>query len=156
MNPVENQLECGKEQNWVYIDNGTFRLSQQALLKHGPIECAYRSILRENDFSAVEGQRLYPVVDRMPLISDFFHADCRASDGSIYNNIHSGIHFDATLHERHSESSADKTPLNYNVLMFGYDSVSRISFMRLLPKTYMYLIQQLGAVVMKVPVYGSA
>lgn len=48
----------------------------------------------------MEGARLFPVVDRMPLVSDFFRADCRARDGSFYSNIHSGIMFDAGLHMR--------------------------------------------------------
>jgi hypothetical protein len=42
-----------------------------------------------------------------------------------------------------------KTHLGYNILMFGFDSVSRMTFMRLLPKTYSFLIKELGAVVMK-------
>ncbi|CAF0826861.1 unnamed protein product [Didymodactylos carnosus] len=150
LQPVKGDLECEKTHNWVYIENGTFRLSQQALHKHGPIVCAYRPILRgKDDFSTVEGQRLFPVVDKMPLVSDFFRADCRARDGSIYSNIHSGIQFDAGLHMRHIWNPMVKTHLGYNVLMFGFDSISRMTFMRLLPKTYSYLIQQLGAVVMK-------
>jgi hypothetical protein len=81
---------------------GTFRLSQEALQKHGPIVCAYRPILRsKDDFSTMEGARLFPVVDKMPLVSDFFRADCRARDRSFYSNIHSGIMFDAGLHMRY-------------------------------------------------------
>lgn len=33
--------------------------------------------------------------------------------------------------------------------MFGFDSVSRMTFMRLLPKTYSFLLKELGAIVMK-------
>jgi hypothetical protein len=42
-----------------------------------------------------------------------------------------------------------KTHLGYNVLMFGFDSVSRMTFMRFLPKSYNYLIKELGSIVMK-------
>ena len=42
-----------------------------------------------------------------------------------------------------------KTHLGYNVLMFGFDSVSRMTFMRFLPKSYSYLIKELGSIVMK-------
>jgi len=102
LDPVkESQPDCEKSTNWVYVENGTFRLSQQALQKHGPIVCAYRPILRaKDDFSTLEGARLFPVVDKMPLVSDFFRADCRARDGSFYSNVHSGIMFDAGLHMR--------------------------------------------------------
>ncbi|CAF1139429.1 unnamed protein product [Adineta steineri] len=145
-----SEPDCEKSTNWVYVDNGTFRLSQQALQKHGPIVCAYRPILRsKDDFSTMEGARLFPVVDKMPLVSDFFRADCRARDGSFYSNIHSGIMFDAGLHMRHIWNPMVKTHLGYNILMFGFDSVSRLTFMRFLPKSYSYLIKELGGIVLK-------
>ena len=50
---------------------------------------------------------------------------------------------------RHIWNPMTKTHLGYNVLMFGFDSVSRMTFMRFLPKTYSYLIKQLGGVVLK-------
>lgn len=102
LQPVsKSKPDCEKAINWVYVENGTFRLAQQALQKHGAIVCAYRPILRaKDDFSTMEGARLFPVVDKMPLVSDFFRADCRARDGSFYSNIHSGIMFDAGLHMR--------------------------------------------------------
>ncbi|CAF0870241.1 unnamed protein product [Adineta ricciae] len=168
LQPVrKSKPDCEKAANWVYVENGlltgkksneikrfsslgTFRLSQQALQKHGAIVCAYRPILRsKDDFSTMEGARLFPIVDKMPLVSDFFRADCRARDGSFYSNIHSGIMFDAGLHMRHIWNPMVKTHLGYNVLMFGFDSVSRMTFMRFLPKSYNYLIKELGSIVMK-------
>ena len=41
------------------------------------------------------------------------------------------------------------THLGYNVLMLGFDSVSRMTFMRFLPKSYQYLIEELGGIVLK-------
>ncbi|CAF1076953.1 unnamed protein product, partial [Didymodactylos carnosus] len=151
LRPVKKkQPECEKVQNWVYTDNGTFRLSQEAVQKYGPINCSYRAILRgKNDFSTIEEPPLLAVVDKMPLVSDFFRVHCRGRDGLVYSNIHSSIKFDADLHMRHKLNPMVKRHLGYNVLMFGFDSVSRMTFMRLLPKTYSFLVFQLGAVVMK-------
>ena len=42
-----------------------------------------------------------------------------------------------------------KTHLGYNVLMFGFDSVSRMTFMRFLPKSYTYLIKELDGIIFK-------
>jgi len=50
---------------------------------------------------------------------------------------------------RHVWNPMVKTHLGYNVLMFGFDSVSRMTFMRFLPKSYSYLIKELGGIVMK-------
>ncbi len=83
------------------INLGTFRLSQKAVGKHGSIMCGYRPILRsKDDFSTTEGNRIFPVVDKTPLMSDFFHVDCQSKDGSSYSNFHMGIKYDPLLHER--------------------------------------------------------
>jgi len=50
---------------------------------------------------------------------------------------------------RHVWNPMVKTHLGYNVLMFGFDSVSRLTFMRFLPKSYSYLIKELGGIVLK-------
>ena len=58
------------------------------------------------------------------------------------------ISFSSTS-SRHVWNPMVKTHLGYNVLIFGFDSVSRMTFMRFLPKSYRYLIKELGSIVMK-------
>ena len=85
----------------IFHCSGTFRLSQQALKEHGPIQCAYHPIFRgKDDFSTEQGARIFPFVDKTPLVSDFFRVDCRAHDGSNYSNIHLGIMFNESIHTR--------------------------------------------------------
>jgi hypothetical protein len=63
--------------------------------------CGYHPILRsKDDFSTTQGNRIFPVVDKMSLVSDFFHVDCQAKDGSNYSNFHMGLKFDPLLHAR--------------------------------------------------------
>lgn len=45
--------------------------------------------------------------------------------------------------------SSSELPAYFNVLMFGFDSLSRNTFIRKLPKTYKYLVNDLNAVVLK-------
>ncbi|RMZ93589.1 hypothetical protein BpHYR1_050693 [Brachionus plicatilis] len=145
----EPDIICNPKQNWIYVQNGTIRVSKAAMQKHGVIVCAYIPLYRgNNDFTVYEGSRIFPVMDKMPLISDFFKIDCRSKDGAIYSNIHSGIAYDSSLHIRHMWNPLPKRALGYNVLMFGFDSVSRMSWIRMLPKSYAYMIQE-GFVVLK-------
>ncbi len=65
-------------------------------------------------------------MDKMPLITDFFKIDCRSKDGAIYSNIHSGIAYESSLHMRHIWNPMPKKALGYNVLILGFDSVSRL------------------------------
>ncbi|CAF1212740.1 unnamed protein product [Adineta steineri] len=88
--------------------------------------CGYTPIIRVNDdFKTKKGDRIFPVVDKMPLVSDFFHIDCKSQDNSTYSNPHMGLMFDPLLHARSMQKPMVKTHLGYNVLMFGFDSVSR-------------------------------
>ena len=145
----EPPIICNPKKNWIYVENGTIRVSRSAVEKHGVIICAYIPLYRgNNDFSVHEGNKIFPVIDKMPLISDFFKIDCRSKDGSIYSNIHSGIAYDPSLHIRHMWNPLPKTALGYNVLMFGFDSVSRMSWIRMLPKSYEYMVKE-GFVILK-------
>lgn len=69
----EEDIKCNPKKNWIYIENATLRVSKSAIKKHGNIVCAYIPLYRgNNDFSVYEGNRIFPVMDRMPLITDFF------------------------------------------------------------------------------------
>ncbi len=145
----EPVLKCNPKQNWIYVENGLIRISKDAHHKHGTILCAYIPLYRgHNDFSVYEGNRIFPIMDNFPLITDFFKIDCRSKDGGIYSNIHSGIAYESTLHFRHKWNPMPKKALGYNVLMFGFDSVSRMSWIRMLPKSYEYMIRE-GFIVLK-------
>jgi hypothetical protein len=146
----KHKLVCSPKRNWVYVENGTIRIDQGILKTHGIIRCAYIPLYRDdNDYSVREGQQIYPISDRMPLITDFFKIDCRSQNGAIYSNIHSGISYDSTLKMRHVWNRMPDKSLGYNVLMLGFDSVSRMSWIRMLPKTYEYIVNELGVVVLK-------
>lgn len=145
----EKNLKCNPKTNWVYVQNGTLRISKKAVKKHGQILCAYLPLYRgNNDFVVNEGKRIFPIMDHFPIITDFFKVDCRSKDGGVYSNIHSGISYDPSLHNRIRWNPMPSSSLGYNVLMFGFDSVSRMSFIRQLPKSYEYMLKQ-GFIVLK-------
>jgi hypothetical protein len=146
----ERIINCNPKQNWVTVENASIVFSPDAVSRHGSIICAYIPLYRgDDDFKVHEGTRIFPIVDRMPLITDFFKVDCRSKDGAIYSNIHSGIAYDPSLMMRPVWNPMNKQALGYNVLMLGFDSVSRMSFIRLLPKTYEYIVKELGIVILK-------
>ncbi|CAF1552481.1 unnamed protein product, partial [Adineta ricciae] len=130
LKPVkESRPECDDEVNWIYTKNSTFYIRDEAIKVHG--------------------ERIFPFESHRSLVSDFFHVDCQAQDGSKYENYHMGIKYNSSLLIKNFESPMKSTSLDYNVLMFGFDSTSRMTFMRFLPKTYSFLVNELGAIVMK-------
>lgn len=136
---IAKPITCGEENNWVYTRNGKFYISMSAERKHGKIMCKYEAIVNSNeDFTVSEP--IYPMLNGSSLISDAFRVSCTAADGKTYSNTHACIAPQLQgVQTKHSHSSD-----NFNVLMLGFDSLSRQMFMRLLPQTHKYFTDVLG------------
>ncbi|XP_067124514.1 uncharacterized protein [Centruroides vittatus] len=97
------------------------------------IRCSYQYIVRKLDnddqIEYSEKQNLPP--EGITLSSDFVLVTCSNFYGvDIYSAIHTHVrNIDTKRSSNHS----------FNVLIFGLDSMSRLSFIRLLPNTYQYL-----------------
>ena len=142
-------LNCSlAEENWVYVDRGTFQISASAIRRHGQLKCIYTPLLRGgDDYTTIWGDPVAVAKSGMRLQTDFFKVNCTARDNSTYFNIHAGIR---PVRQRRPESSdGTQNPLGLNILMIGFDSTSRLAWMRNLPKTYAYLVDILGATVME-------
>lgn len=129
---------------------GRIEFTDHALRTYRKIQCQAFPIIRP------EGEEFYVTLgdgfsfdeNQTPLIAnDFFQIDCQSETGENYSNFHLGIRINDQLKQR--SSLFEENPSHYNILMFGFDSVSRLTFMRLLPKTHSYLINQLGSIVME-------
>ncbi|CAL1540670.1 unnamed protein product [Lymnaea stagnalis] len=137
----------GAEENWVYVENGTFRISSAARKKHGLIVCEYAPIVRgKGDFTARHGEHIKPMLDKTPLVSDFFKVACMAPSGKRYHNIHTGVAYNATLHERSTSVPLPRSALGYNVFMLGFDSTSRNSWLRNLPRSRDFFIREMAGI----------
>lgn len=145
-------LRCAEAgPNWVHVDNGTFRISAQVRKSHGHITCAYTPLVRlADDMKVVEGATNADMRDGRPITSDFFKSKCRATDGSVHDHLISGIAYDDRVHKRRPvPGKPDPAALPLNVLMFGFDSTSHMSWLRMLPRTHRYFTEALGGVVLE-------
>ena len=142
-------LKCNGEENWVYVENGKVRVSPKAKVKHGSIECKYTPLHRGNDDWKVTEGATSIIEDGHPMISDFFKVQCKAADGKLYSNLHSGIAYNSTKKSRSHKTPLPKNSLGLSVLMFGFDSVSRMTWMRNLPKSHKYFTDVLKGMVLQ-------
>lgn len=86
----------------------------------------------------------------IPLEGDFFHVKCDSRDKLTWKNIMAGVRRNETLAKRlKSVRSQTEPSMKLNVLMFGLDSMSRLHYIRKMPKTYKYLTKVLKGVVLK-------
>ena len=143
-------LKCSSKRDWVHVMNGTFLISQQAVQSHGNISCEYIPLLRgRNDFTVENGPSIRPMTSGQPLQSNFFKAVCEADDGAKYSNIHAGIAYRSEISERFKNNPLPDAAHGLNILMFGLDSTSRMTWLRNLPKTHQYFVQHMNGVVME-------
>ena len=144
-------LDCSlAEENWVYVDRGMFQISASAIRRHGEVKCVYTPLMRgRNDYTTIWGDPVVDVMSGMRLQTDFFKVNCTAEDNSAYFNIHAGITPVREPTPGPDASAGTQNPLGLNILMIGFDSTSRLAWMRNVPKTYDYLVNILGATVME-------
>ena len=160
---VPEPVECDEEADWLEVSNGVISFSQEALKKYkGNIKCNINFMKRIDDFNQT---KKYPTLfldsstghKTLPLEDDFLYANCRTKSGvkRKWNNILAGISIkQEVLHRKNRDftpsivSVAQDKPKPMNVLVFGFDSVSHVYFMRKLPKLYSYLVNDLDATVL--------
>lgn len=139
------KINCGSEPDWVTCEQSICSIKPKISAIYGDIKCSYTDIIRTTDYTARLEQ---PVHTKEPYVlkqSDFVKVACQASTGQSWDGMAHGIRDTV---RRPTLAPQEITPL-YNVLMFGFDSLSRNAFMRKLPRTYAYLTEKLGGIVLK-------
>ena len=66
-----------------------------------------------------------------------------------WSSIQMGIRFDKKVWDRSGWHHVPDTGLGMDVLMFGFDSVSRNTFIRKLPKSYKYFTKVMKGIVLE-------
>ena len=136
-------IVCHSDVEWVYTKEGKVYISDVAVKKHGNITCAYAAIVNKNDAASVK-QMKRPMLNGSLLESDAFKVSCKSTSGSKYANIHACISIQDSKRRMISKRQENKIDSKPNVLIFGFDSVSRHMFQRLLPETHKYFTRNLG------------
>lgn len=159
----EPAVDCRKAMdNWVQVTDGKFRISSSARAQYGDITCKYIPIVRESDYAFAEGSPVSPMLDGAQVTSDFFKVECSSSSGRKYSSMHSGVARKEDVFKRLESFGKGKQPgsspdskgregssgekLSLNVFMLGFDSMSRMSWLRNLVATREHFVYKLGAV----------
>ncbi|KAG5681365.1 hypothetical protein PVAND_010807 [Polypedilum vanderplanki] len=141
----EEPINCGNDEDWVHC-NVSFCIIKKRIVdkKGGFISCEFQDIMRNGDNSFQYGNAVRSTNKYMLQNSDFVRIKCKAADGSKWSGTGIGIRKDVEIIKRHKVADG-----LMNVLIFGFDSISRNSFIRKLPKAYHYLTNELNADVLK-------
>ncbi|XP_064641871.1 uncharacterized protein LOC135496468 [Lineus longissimus] len=136
--------------NWVKINGGAFEISEFAKTKFGHnITCDYYPLMRgKRDFDQYFGPPVSNIQDGAKVTSVASKVSCSA-DGMRYENYHLTIPNDSHMQRRAQEVKLPQGALGMNVLMFGFDSTSRMTWQRKLPKSYAFMIDVLKCIVLE-------
>lgn len=141
-------LQCTPE-DWVILHGSRLVISNKTKKKYGSLICSFSEILRDDDYNisyetAVESDDFYVLKH-----SDFVDVKCESKNGNKWHSIMAGVKDDPEVKEKSKWEYVGNKAFKLNVLMFGFDSLSRNTFIRKLPKTYQYLKEYLGALILE-------
>ncbi|CAF3059439.1 unnamed protein product, partial [Rotaria sp. Silwood2] len=132
--------------SWFYpivIDNYNIRL----ILPH--LNCTVTFYIGEGDkeYEQVPIKLFYDL--NILLLSDYFTVQCIDNTRqNFYPNLpYASIHYNQNVRKR--LANLKKNEDDFNVLILGLDSVSRLQFERMLPKTFNYITNELNGIVLK-------
>ncbi|KAG0717944.1 hypothetical protein GWK47_007913 [Chionoecetes opilio] len=140
---------CGEEAEWVAVKGSLATITKEARAKHGDIECAFTEVLRDGDDRVQRGFTTTTHDSFTLANTDFYSVSCTGQDGKTWENIIAGIRQEEEVRANTGWDKLPQDALHLNFLMIGFDSLSRNTFIRRLPKTYAFLTEVLGAHVMQ-------
>ncbi|XP_053693436.1 uncharacterized protein LOC128741554 [Sabethes cyaneus] len=142
----ELPIECGNvNDDWVSCHKSVCTIKPAVVKQMGKITCDFSDILRTDDYKYHYGTAVRSSDKYILRSSDFARAQCWTESHVRWNGVVIGIRKDPALNIRQSWSKQN----TLNVLMMGFDSLSRNAFIRKLPKSYKYLTKYLKADVLK-------
>ena len=164
-----------QEMDWLIVRNEKIIFSDYALETYkDTINCTINYMERIDDWKQHKSNVSFALSSNgnqsLVLQDDFFYGDCNGINMTGSNNSWSiilpGVHKKQQVIERYKyyitknlsidhENEIDDTILSkrklrepVNVLVFGFDSTSHVSFRTKLPKTYSYLKNNLSAIIL--------
>lgn len=146
----EGQITCDSEPEWVCVgQGGSAKLCDGVTERHGHVNCTYRFLMRLDDKTSKKLRVRSSGDEPVKLRTDGFDVTCTAADGKNWTNMMLGIYYNKTVHKRAGFEKLSKKAMGINVLIWAFDSVSRMMFLRKMPLTYKFMKDTLHTIVLK-------
>jgi hypothetical protein len=152
-------VKCKPEPDWLEARDGSVHFTKEAIKKYeDKMKCTVNYMKRTNDFKQEKKEPAVQLdsadMKSLPLEDDYMYVDCKTKAGILstskkWSNLLAGVHVKPEVLSRHNQdfsSQQGKKPLN--ILVFGFDSVSHVNFMKRLPKLYSLIVNELGGIVL--------
>ncbi|XP_011197023.1 uncharacterized protein Lly_3 [Zeugodacus cucurbitae] len=164
-----DKIQCGNAQDdWVTCEKSICFVKPEISATQGEVICTYTDVIRSSDYTSKYGKSTKTKEPYILQASDFVKVVCHSStSGNIWYGMAFGIRDGVAVKPKAPPQvpiyaglaggvanivNEDNNPFvskYFNILMFGFDSLSRNAFQRKLPKSYSYLVQDLQAIVLQ-------
>ncbi|KAJ8983434.1 hypothetical protein NQ317_005899 [Molorchus minor] len=143
------KLDCsGAGDDWVKCVESQCKIQDSIKEKYGPVKCTFTDIIRLDDFKFINGETSVSETSYSLKESDVVAVSCSAANKKWSATL-TGIRIQKDIWQGASWNNLPQNALKMNVLMFGFDSLSRNAFIRKLPNSYEYLVKELNAIILK-------
>ncbi|GJQ86031.1 hypothetical protein Trydic_g14975, partial [Trypoxylus dichotomus] len=142
-------INCNSTIDWVKCKNSECFIKEEIEMQKGKIRCSFTDILRRDDFALNDGDTTNSDSYYKLEASDNVKVKCTSFDNTKWQSVLTGIRLNREIWDRSGWGYVPKNGLMLNVLMFGFDSLSRNTFIRKLPKSYDYLSNYLRGLVLQ-------
>ncbi|KAH9503903.1 hypothetical protein Btru_064113 [Bulinus truncatus] len=132
---------------WVYVDNGTLRFVANITARMNFTCKVFPLVRKRTDDAVAWGPGILNVTDGWRLTSDFFKVECQSTGAlrSNYTEILMGVASNPKVERRLSEVKPPANGLDgLSLLVMGFDSMSRMSWLRRMRRSRDYFINKLG------------
>lgn len=147
-------LHCPDKPMLTYQDDNMLRINWTAVKVYKLNDfrdCQYQPIIRPNQSSDFIFEYIQDGIrfsNDIEVKHEFMRVMCYSTSGGLmYTNFHSFILRDDNLVNQRLNSLLSAPPVKekMNILLIGVDSISRLNFIRQMPRTRRYILDQLGA-----------
>ncbi|KAH9505326.1 hypothetical protein Btru_058349 [Bulinus truncatus] len=135
---------CKGEESWVNVRNGTVVFNPKSLKKHKNFTCTHESLIRVGDYNISWGEEIN-ITSGFHITTDFFRVNCTGADNRTYRGLHAGVALTPERAERPT-LPLDEGFQGLGIAVLGFDSMSRMSWLRRLAATRKYFYEELGAI----------
>ena len=140
---IEPYKECRLKNDWGYLKNNRWSFNRNVLYKFRNIRCKYRNLTRINDFDIIYSPYAL-LYDNQPILAEVIEVFCLADNNRFrYDALHVQIvdrFLDPEFSAQHQQLKPPETCKPMNILLLSYDSLSRVSWFKRLPKTTRFIL----------------
>ncbi|XP_059162505.1 uncharacterized protein LOC131945897 [Physella acuta] len=136
-------LVCKGRENLVTVYNGSVHFTAHLLSRQGT--CDYYPISRVGDYNVTLAPPILDIKDGFQIPSDFSRIVCKVNGIKVYDGIHAGAAVTSGRVQR-KEVPLENGFQGLSIAVLGFDSMSRMSWMRRLKKTREYFHKTLMAI----------